>query len=274
MKLSVKCRAIGLPILLLVTACLPRPGLQASVTETDQQAVSACREAFPETLRNPGAAGGWLLRKDRERLCLYGTLAKVDVAGLRAALQDPDNPVTRVVVRSAGGPVDTWLEMAEALGMRQPALVVDEACFSSCAVYALPPVSKVTLSGPGLIVWHGGPNIRSRSEDFGIQAPSYAEIAARTERLYRKFGLSTKLLSDTLRTPSDDQVRMVIRMAPGASEISEYAVSAETVQSCYGVESVRGISHPGSDAQVLAEGLRFSPMLAVLEFPQGVEPCN
>ena len=274
MKLSEMSRAIGLPMLLLLSACLPRPGLQASVAETDQQAVNACREAFPAVLRNPGAAGGWLLRKDQERLCLYGTLADVDPEVLRAALQDLDNPVSRVVVRSAGGPVDIWLAMAEALGTRHPVLVVDEACFSSCAVYAVPPVSKVTLSGPGLIVWHGGPNFRSRSEDFGIQAPSYAEIAVRTERLYRLFGLSTKLLSDTLRPPSEDQVQMVMRMAPRASEISGYAVSPETLQSCYGLKSVQETSHPGDDAQVLAEGLRFSPMLAVLEFPHSVEPCN
>jgi len=267
MSIGSTWKVVAMFATLMLAGCFPHLDLQAGIAVTDEEVVSSCRSAFPDVAKNPGAPGGWLLSADKGLLCLYGTLEDVDAIDLQAALVNQGAIVNQVVVRSTGGPVDVWLVIAEALIAGFSTLVVDEACFSSCATYAVPPAKEVSLSESALIVWHGGPNNFSSSNDFGAHVISYAKIASRTENIYRKLGISTRLLRDTMSAPSSEQVQLVTRLAPSATQISGYAVSPERLRSCYGLKNLEMTDHPGGDAQVLETGLRFSNSLAILEFP-------
>lgn len=245
-----------------------------NVMESKETSAIACRAAFPDVERNPGEIGGWYLDGDAGRLCLYGTLEEVDQMELQFAISDYSREISRVVVRSSGGPVDPWLAMAEAFGSQTPEVLIDEACFSSCAVYAAPIASRIDFVSKGLLVWHGGPIPSVLEQMFGGHDKHYALLAERTRRLYSSRGISTLLLSETLLPPSEEQMNLVARILPNASKVDGYALSPKSLSTCYGLKAAKDIWHPGGDQRVLEVSNGFSRSLVVLARSQNADGCH
>lgn len=68
-------------------------------------------------------------------------------------LQDPD--VARVIVTSAGGPVDAALDIAEAMYAHSTNVEVPFACLATCASYIFLAGRHKLLGRPGAVGWHG-----------------------------------------------------------------------------------------------------------------------
>lgn len=239
--------------------------VQTAVAE-DRDAVSYCRSAFPDAARTPGAPGGWILEPDLGRLCVYGSLEGQDTEELEAKLRQPQTSVRLMVVRSSGGPVDPWLAIAEAMGQRKPVLIVDEACYSSCANYAVPVSSQLRFSGDALVVWHGGPTGLLTATHLGMAVDEYAALASRTDRLYDAHGISPYLLADTAQPPSSAQ------MITAGRNVAGYAVSPTRLNVCYRLGQMSRVRQPSSDADVLTASLRRG--LVFLEFPKTSTWCQ
>jgi hypothetical protein len=239
------------------------------------QPVGICRTTFPDSVRNPSAAGGWYLDAGAGTLCLYGTLERVDVGAFRDSATQIDG--VTLVLRSAGGPVSTWLSIAEALFGKVGTVIVDEACFSSCADYGFPLGRTVQALPETLVVWHGGPVEQRRSAAPGGHAGTiddlvdYDDLARRTTALYGRLHISTGILSASGRPPSQEKFIAALRKAGLASlahlPVSGYAFSPDRLRRCFGFATAGGMWHAGGDAKVLTLGQRRSAGLVVLESP-------
>lgn len=259
----------------LCCACLVLVWSTAALADfSESEAKTRCRAIFPDTLLDPGDAGGWFweLVGDRGLLCLYGSLERSDVEELARFLSLARIDVA--VVRSTGGPVYTWLSVAEVTAGRIPLGVVDEVCFSSCANY-FTVVPQQLVSGPGsLVVWHGGPTTSGMigaadSEGSIGSIIDYTALADRTSLLYGRLGIDLGLLEDTARAPDT----LPGSLQAGSVSLDGYALSPERLTDCYGFSNIDGMWHAGDDDDVLALSLSKSRELAVLESPFGVESC-
>jgi hypothetical protein len=238
------------------------------------QPIELCRNEFPDSARNPSDAGGWYLDAAADTLCLYGTLERVDVGAFRGAR--PHDDVT-LVLRSAGGPVSTWLSIAEALVGKVGTVVIDEACFSSCADYGFPLGRRLVAGPESLVIWHGGPvEFRhlalpgGRAGTIG-DVVDYDDLVRRTSALYARLHISTGILSISGRAPSRKKFVDALREAGLASladrAVSGYAFSPDRLRRCFDFANTGGMWHAGDDAKVLALGQRRSAGLVVLESP-------
>jgi hypothetical protein len=64
-------------------------------------------------------------------------------------------PVSRVLIASGGGNVEASIEIASEIFSRKLDVEVVGDCFSSCANYIFPAGATKTISGLGLVAWHG-----------------------------------------------------------------------------------------------------------------------
>ena len=263
--------------------------ISKSKSNDNQSAIKACREAFPEVALNPAAPGGWRLFEmmDHDVLCIYGE--QPVTARYWAALGEMELKSSLIVVaRSQGGPVGPWLEVAERLSRRNITLVVDEACFSSCAIY-LPIISRrIHVGENSLLIWHGGPTTNvSNLHHFGVQSITidtilyYLNIGQRTELLYENSGISVDILTDSMRPTDRSHLNTTLQVAGIPEEqpsiIAGYAYNPQTLESCFGFNNLTDYWHPGDDSEVLAFGQRRSKVLLVLESPkdsEGVPLCS
>jgi hypothetical protein len=239
--------------------------------------IAACRRGETGDTQDPNLAGGWSLEKagGLQILCLTGTLEAVPPAEIAAALHGLDGELV-VVVRSTGGPVETWLTIAEWLIDRVDVLVVDEACLSSCANYMMPVAKRVLVAEDGLVAWHGGPY---RSED-AITRPRppdiaaivvYEEQAGRTERLFRRLGIDVSILALSAIGPDPrtlDAVASALGLpASPPPVVGGYAFSPARLAHCFGFRNVGEMWHAGDDLAVARLAQRRSRSLLVLESP-------
>jgi hypothetical protein len=260
--------------------CSVASAVAAEVVPSPQQIevpIAACRRGETGETKNPNFDGGWSLEKagGLQILCLTGTLEAVAATEIAAALHGLDGPLV-VVVRSTGGPVETWLTIAEWLVDRVDVLVVDEACLSSCANYMMPVAKRVLVAEDGLVAWHGGP---MRSED-AITRPRppdiaaivvYDEQASRTERLFRRLGIDVSILALSAIGP-DPQTFDAVASALGLPAapppvVGGYAFSPARLAHCFGFRNVGGMWHAGDDLAVARLAQRRSRSLLVLESP-------
>ncbi|SFL09676.1 hypothetical protein SAMN04488004_107213 [Loktanella salsilacus] len=268
-------KAAALAGLLAATACSYLPSqswAQSDATVSGvrsfQQAAEACRTSFPGAGRNPGDAGGWLFEPSTSRLCLYGTLEQSDLDRFRNVMTG--QKVTNLIVRSAGGPVERWLTVGEVLAGNVETIYVDEACFSSCANYALVTAQQVVAPEASMVVWHGGPS----SLNDKLDDDDYTSFARRTDRLYAKAGISTEILSLTEKEPTAEQMALVTQVAPEAARVAGYAISPDRLTRCYGFSSLNEMWHGGSDTDLIALANSKARSMAVLEFPGDTADCR
>ena len=249
-----------------------------SPASAEAPGVMRCRSAFPAEVRNPNNAGGWFFENivGEGTLCLYGTLERIDERDLERSLSGIE--VDFLVVRSTGGPVATWLSVGEFLSTQIDILQVDEVCFSSCAIYAMPLARKVVVPKGSLVIWHGGPTIGLQglklSPNSLTEAQDLDDLASRTEDFLKSQGIDPALLLDSALPPQQAKIDLVAAVSPDAKEISGYAFSPERLENCYGFLSVREMWHPGSDIGVLMLAKSKVSTLAALEFPSDARPCD
>lgn len=236
--------------------------------------VAVCRGGKAGRAANPDQPGGWsLARRDRSSvLCLTGTLQAVVPADIASAVADLAGPVD-VVVRSTGGPVETWLTLAEGLVGRVDVLVVDEACLSSCANYVLPLARAVLAREGSLVAWHGGPTGAAAAPGAPDIAAvvTFDEQARRTERLFRRLGIDVSILSLSAIGPDTRKLDMVagelgLPVAP-PPVVAGYAFSPARLAHCFGFRNVGAMWHAGDDLAVARLAQRRSRSLLVLESP-------
>ena len=249
---------------------VPRPGVAAERIST---LIKQCRERYPKVARNPSRIGG--LQGFRSvsgpfLICAYGSLETVkgpelEEIALIAA------PGTILVLRSTGGPVATWLEFAERLQSKVSEVVVDGACFSSCANYGFVLGSRKIVTHGALVVWHGGP---TSSDVAGVGVPAhkgFAKLAKRTEILYRRLGVNLDILNETGRADfSEEAIRAASRrlnLRPQDLTFRGYALPPHVLTSCFGIKGVRGMWDPGSEDATIAAGLSRSRSLLIARLP-------
>lgn len=252
--------------LLLLSSCQAHPLTEVLDPVRDY---GVCKGTYRDG-GNPNAAGGWIKLEQGPWpvLCLSGSLEDIDVARLLQAVDS--SPTLDVVVRSAGGPVDIWLQLGEHLLGRVNDVYVDEACFSSCANYVVPLARHVVAGRNSLVVWHGGPNPRTSEPLDGADigdAIAYDALAERTSKLYQAAGVNVALLAFTASPPSRQQLLRVVGKEGMGQPISGYAVSPTRLSECFGFRNLGGMWHAGDDKAVYALGKQRSARLAVLESP-------
>lgn len=251
----------------------------APVPDLELGLVERCRLAVTDVAENPSATGHWFVDRTEAGtfLCLYGSGDWGDLTELLRLLDETDPGV--VVVRSTGGPVEVWLTLAEQLAADLHTVVVDEACFSSCANYMIPLGTRVVAAPGSLVVWHGG--LSDETIDLFNAAGSSdietvisnEDLLARTIRLYEARGVDPRILADTNPAATDVHVAGAFAMMPpfgGRSvTVSGFALSPERLRSCYGFGNVDEMWHAGGNDEVVALSRRRSSDLVVLESPFG-----
>jgi hypothetical protein len=234
-----------------------------------QAEVQLCRNGLKERAENPNLPGGWTLidrNGDKPVLCLYGSLAMVSLESFYQRL--PEISALDLVVKTTGGPVDIWLPIGEALKGKVGRLVVDEACFSSCANYLIPLAADVIAGRDTLIVWHGGPSMDSLDMLKGTDVPTaiqYDDLAKRTKHLYDALGIDSSVLQLSAKPPSIVKFRSVF--GKDARKFSGYAFSPVRLQQCFRFRNLKNMWHAGDDEAVAKLGKERSSTLAVLENP-------
>ncbi|MBY5721844.1 hypothetical protein HFO33_35770 [Rhizobium leguminosarum] len=176
-----------------------------------------------------------------------------------------------VVVRTTGGPVDVWLTLGEAMQGKLRKLIVDEACFSSCANYLIPIAQEIDAGKNSLIVWHGGPTDNSTDILNETDVPTaihYDDLARRTLTLYQAVGVDSKILQVSSEAPSTSKFRKIF----GGTEtaLSGYAFSPVRLTQCFGFRNLKNMWHAGDDKAVAELAQKRSANLIVLESPSTV----
>ena len=298
MRLSVLRRALPL----LVCAALAGsaghtetapPAAEDGKTPSVQRDISECRKSFPDVVQNPSSAGGVAVLSSwngffsrRHVLCFYGSLEHVQAAEMARELGKLET-VDTLVVRSTGGAVTSWLTLAEALAGKVEVVAVDDICVSSCANYAFFLGDRKVVPENGLVVWHGGPYARDPAEE-DASAPfaspeerdDYNRLVERTAALYRKLGVSTRILRDTSElTLGPEEREFLARQGEETDEpisISGFAIDPAALSYCYGVTGLEDMWHPGFFQAVFDIGRRRSSDLQVLMRPGSIQdpPCG
>jgi hypothetical protein len=244
--------------------------------------LAPCRESFPQVVGNPNAEGGWSVSGAGAEtvLCIYGSFPASQVAGARAAL--PVDGALTVAVRSTGGPAASWLSLAEHLEGRKVTLVIDEACFSSCANYLPIVAGQVLALENSLLLWHGGPGEAAAGEIPIVVAGvaeflAYDNLARRTRALYRRNKVAIALLTASARPTAPGTWKTLGLAVDPPPEVAGYAFSPDTLLSCFNLQSTAGMWHAGSDADVMRLAQARSGSLFVLESPKkpgGLRDCE
>lgn len=257
-------------------AAAPPQDARFALTNPEAASVRRCRAAFPAAARNPGATGGWLYLSGSSgaTLCLYGNLGTLDLA--RESAQLTKRRINRLVLRSAGGEVAAWLGLAEVIAGHVDETIVDGACFSSCANYGFPLGRSRLVPRGALVVWHGGPThlVPDPTVYNGRRGePGYRQLALRTDRLYRRLGISPAILARTARTPSAAKLRKIRKIAPQAEGLAGYAVPPAQLR-CYGFTNLGRVWHPGDESRLIRFALQRLGRYVVAEGPDASDNCR
>jgi len=279
---SVARRVFGI----IVFICIISGPVHADRTHDDL--IQACRAKFGDTLPAPDSSGaihviesgGWLSRS--RQLCLYGSLSNLQAVGLGQAILRMGT-IDTVVVRSTGGPVRTWLTLAEVLQGQVQTVIVDDICISSCANYAFLLGQKHIVPEGGLVVWHGGPVQVSGADEQGDigrdpDQAEYDELAARTATYFRQRGVSLRLLIDTNELSIEPDADHYFSK-PGntyPASFDGYAIDPAALSRCYGMTGLEEMWHPVFFESVFRLGRSRSANLNLLMRPAGIvsPPCG
>ncbi|WP_143540019.1 hypothetical protein [Rhizobium sophoriradicis] len=245
------------------------PHATAAETQLGDYEIRLCHVDLQDRSFNPNFPGGWSLIDRNDNipvLCLYGSLATVSLATLYPKLAKQRS--IDIVVKTTGGPVDVWLPLGEALVGKLRQLVVDEACFSSCANYLVPLATRVIAGRNTLIVWHGGPITDSTDVLKGTDVPTaihYDDLARRTQKLYELARVDGAILAVSTAIPSTSKFKAIFGEA--AKSFSGYAFSPTRLTQCFRFKNLKYMWHAGDDEAVAQLGMERSSSLALLENP-------
>ncbi|MCH8488992.1 MAG: hypothetical protein LAT81_03545 [Oceanicaulis sp.] len=206
----------------------------------EARAIQVCRTLSPEQVRNPSVPGRIEFSQVRGQsiLCVYGSIDAL-TREEESALNHRRGRI--LVLRSSGGDVRSWLNLAHTQRASVRRVIVDGLCASSCANYGFVLGDDRYISSHSLVIWHGGPVRDNRvfeSLTGSVDASRLRELredwdrlASSTERLYRDLAISTEILADTAmpaastRDTSDDRNTPMIG----------YSIGPEVLRSCYGI---------------------------------------
>lgn len=88
-----------------------------------------------------------------ETVLIRGPISDTTARRFKEALADAN--ISRVLVASGGGLVEPSLDIANEILVRKLDVEVVGDCFSSCANYIFPEGATKTISGLGVVAWHG-----------------------------------------------------------------------------------------------------------------------
>ncbi len=259
--------------------------------ETAQELSLRCREDHPDATTNPSNPGGLSIvnANGARALCMYGSLERVPIAKLSELLRTI--VVDTVVLRSTGGPVKVWLSLAEALVNNVSNIVVDDACFSSCANYAFVLGRWRQSNESALVVWHGGPTgqtedladtIRKSGAAFSMSTKlekDYKDLAARTISLYERLKINPEILDITQPTNPPARAVELAQNILGSTEnvppFSGYALPPETLSKCFGLTGMDQLWYPSNPNAITRIGFERSRSLFLAAIPEELQklPC-
>ncbi len=105
-------------------------------------ALSGCATKVPTTLVISG-----------ETLLIQGSISDATAEEFKRAVGQ--GGISRVLIASAGGLVEPALSIATEIRQRHLDVEVVGNCFSSCANYIFPAGANKSISGLGIVAWHG-----------------------------------------------------------------------------------------------------------------------
>lgn len=122
---------------------------------------------------------------------IQGRISEATAAEFKAILAS--RPVSRVLLDSGGGLVEPSIEIANEIRNRRLDVEVVGPCFSSCANYLFPAGAGKTISGRGIVGWHGNIIHLLYLHESGAEVLSEARLAEvrRLAELEREFFAST-----------------------------------------------------------------------------------
>ena len=194
-------------------------------------------------------------------LCVRQSLGDDDVQRVSALTKQlQTRAVSGLVLSSAGGRVDLWLDLIEASAPPLSFVIVDGVCLSSCANYGFAAGETRIVPEGSLVGWHGGPTgdaafMRRFVRDLaGLeleQAPSLIALGQRTSALYAALGISTAVLELSHRPAPPFEIRR-LRRELGGGAIAGVAFPPDVLALCFGFTGLALMTHPGDDAATLA----------------------
>jgi hypothetical protein len=135
--------------------------------------------------------------------CAHRRPASIQVAGNTLVFSGPISPdaaerflaalgahdISRLVITSGGGGVESAIRMAEAIHRRGIDVEVTGPCFSSCANYIFPAGKNKLISANGLVAWHGNMRHLLHLHRTGVkpQKPDFLEEITRLVQAESRF---------------------------------------------------------------------------------------
>ncbi len=171
-----------------------------------------------------------------------------------------------LVVQSAGGSLSHWLSTIEALEPPFDFIIVDTACFSSCANYAFPLAWQKIVPADAFVGWHGGPApddeyLRWWMHEAGDGATATPEAwaharnaAERTHRLYALTGASTDLLQVTHNPNLSRQEQRWLRQHQQQGWSGAVVLPPDILETCFNIVGTDTMWHPGDALATLEAG--------------------
>ncbi len=104
--------------------------------------LSGCATSPPESLTVSG-----------ETVLIQGQITEVTAEQFRRVVDQ--GSISRVLIASGGGLVEPALSIATEIRKRRLDVEVVGNCFSSCANYIFPAGAAKSISGLGIVAWHG-----------------------------------------------------------------------------------------------------------------------
>ena len=96
---------------------------------------------------------GTSLTVSGESLLIQGSISDATATQFKQAVER--GGITRVLIASGGGLVEPAISIATEIHKRRLDVEVVGNCFSSCANYIFPAGAKKSISGLGIVAWHG-----------------------------------------------------------------------------------------------------------------------
>lgn len=110
-----------------------------------------------------------------ETVLLRGPISDTTARRFKEALADPS--ISRVLVASGGGLVEPSLDIANEILARKLDVEVVGDCFSSCANYIFPAGATKSISGLGVVAWHGNMSHMLHLHTTGVKPLGDSDLA-------------------------------------------------------------------------------------------------
>ena len=276
---------------------------QAAAGQSDglaEAVTGACLQALgdrPHGLERVEAGG-------RRALCVRGMVGlddrNVRAADFVQAARDNAGKLDGIFFTSQGGQGEPWLEFAERIG-EVDFVIVGGLCTSGCANYGFVLGRRKIVLPNSFVGWHGGPvNNRAAAKRFMRRATlgqlvingevfgnrpgnpfgrlvydrntsaRFLEIGRLTEALYRRLGISARIISDTTGARPPSAIVEEVHRRHRPEEILAWLVlfPPDVLSRCYGFTGLEEMWHPGGPEEVMQLGLQLAPPGGFVAMPR------